>query len=146
MNGWLLIKKIESPSLKDTLHQVWFKLVQWFWRSKRNCGKFTTTTIMTMDKRKIVIKKVYMSLWLKWANKADNSRSKAILLGIRATGRTLSEEPITIKRSQFCLSSAICWWNSSGKLSPKNTMSGFMMPSSFWSEQTGHFGITCKNS
>ena len=63
-NEWLIInkKKIESPSHKETLHQVWFQLVQWFWRSKRNCGKFTTTT---MDKRKIVIKKVYMSLWLK---------------------------------------------------------------------------------
>ena len=27
--GWLFIKKLYSPSHKDTLHQVWLKLVQW---------------------------------------------------------------------------------------------------------------------
>ena len=31
LNGWLFIK-LESPLNKNTLHQVWSKLVQWFWR------------------------------------------------------------------------------------------------------------------
>ena len=30
--GALHLKKLESPSPKDTLCPVWLKLVQWFWR------------------------------------------------------------------------------------------------------------------
>ena len=30
--GALHLNKIESPSLKDALWQVWLKLAQWFWR------------------------------------------------------------------------------------------------------------------
>lgn len=48
------------------------------------------------------------------------------LLGIRATGRTLSEDPMTMIKSHSSLSMAIELWNSSGKPSPKKTMSGFI--------------------
>ena len=34
-------KKIESPSLKDALCQVWLKLDHWFWRRREKCEKFT---------------------------------------------------------------------------------------------------------
>ena len=30
----LLLNKLESPSSKDTLSQVWLKLAQWFWRRR----------------------------------------------------------------------------------------------------------------
>lgn len=49
------------------------------------------------------------------------------ILGMRATGRTLSEEPMTIKRSTSSLSCFMALWNISGRFSPKKTMSGFMM-------------------
>ena len=32
--GTLRLNKRESPSSKDTLCQVWLKLVQWFWRKR----------------------------------------------------------------------------------------------------------------
>lgn len=60
---------------------------------------------------------------------AKRNKSKEVLLGISATGLTLSEEPTTMSRSHTSLSAAIWVWNSSGKLSPKNTMSGFMTAS-----------------
>ena len=47
---------------------------------------------------------------------------------MRATGRTFNEDPMTISRSHSSLSLAMAWWNASGRPSPKNTMSGFMMP------------------
>ena len=46
--------------------------------------------------------------------------------GMRATGRTLRLEPITISKSASDLSSVMAWWKCSGKPSPKNTISGFM--------------------
>ena len=33
--------KLESPSPKDALCQVWLKLAQWFWRMRWKCEKFT---------------------------------------------------------------------------------------------------------
>lgn len=50
------------------------------------------------------------------------------LLGIRATGRTFKDDPITINKSQLFLSSSIALWKLSGRPSPKNTMSGFIIP------------------
>ena len=37
----LHFNKLESPSPKDALCQVWLKLVQWFWRRQWKCEKFT---------------------------------------------------------------------------------------------------------
>ena len=43
-DGSLHLNKLESPLPKDALYQVWLKLVQCFWRRRRKCEKFTTTT------------------------------------------------------------------------------------------------------
>ena len=48
--GALHLNKLESPSPKDALCQVWMKLAQWFWRRRWKCEKFTTTTTTTTDK------------------------------------------------------------------------------------------------
>ena len=39
----LHLNKLESPSPKDALYQVWLKLAMWFWRRRQKCEKFTTT-------------------------------------------------------------------------------------------------------
>ena len=39
--GALHLNKLESPSPKDALCQVWLKLAQWFWRRRWKCEKFT---------------------------------------------------------------------------------------------------------
>lgn len=49
-------------------------------------------------------------------------------LGIRATGLTFRELPITNNKSHLDLSSDIASWNVSGRPSPKKTMSGFIIP------------------
>ena len=51
--GALHLNKLESPSPKDTLCQVWLKLVQWFLRRRWKCVKFTDrrTDGRTMDNR-----------------------------------------------------------------------------------------------
>jgi hypothetical protein len=38
----LPFNKLESPSSKDDLCQVWLKLVQWFWRRSRKCESLQT--------------------------------------------------------------------------------------------------------
>jgi len=63
-------------------------------------------------------------------------------LGIMETGRTLSDDPMTIKRSHSSLSDSIWWWNSSERLSPKKTMSGLRMASSSPALHWGQRGIT----
>ena len=40
----LRLNKLESPSPKNALCQFWLKLVQWFWRKRWKCEKFTTTS------------------------------------------------------------------------------------------------------
>ena len=35
------LNKLESPSPKDALCQVWLKLAHWFWRRRWKCEKFT---------------------------------------------------------------------------------------------------------
>lgn len=47
-----------------------------------------------------------------------------------ATGRTLSDDPITMSKSHWLLSCAMAEWKLSGSPSPKNTMSGFITPRS----------------
>ena len=37
----LHFNKLESPSPKNALCQVWLKLAQWFWRRRWKCEKFT---------------------------------------------------------------------------------------------------------
>ena len=73
--GALHLNKLESPSPKDTLCQVWLKLAQWFWRRRWPYEKFTTsttttaTTKRTTDNGRIVIRKAHVSLRLRWAIK-----------------------------------------------------------------------------
>ena len=40
-SGALHLNKLESPSHRDTLCQVWLILAQWFWRRRWKCEKFT---------------------------------------------------------------------------------------------------------
>jgi len=75
--------------------------------------------------------------------KQNEEHWSANILGIRATGRTLSEEPMTIKRSTSSLSCFMARWNISGRFSPKKTMSGFMIAMGI-SGQCGQRGTTCK--
>ena len=68
--GGLHLNKLESPSPKDALCQVWLKLAQWFWRRRWKCEKFTTsttTTTTTTDNGQILIRKAHLSLRLRWA-------------------------------------------------------------------------------
>ena len=64
--------KLESPLLKNALCQVWLKLAQCFWRRRWKSEKFTamsTTTTTTTDNRQILIRKIHLSLRLRWAKK-----------------------------------------------------------------------------
>ena len=61
----LQLNKLESPSPKDALYQVWLTLAQWFWRKDEKCEKFTTTT--TSDNGQILIRKANSNLRLRWA-------------------------------------------------------------------------------
>ena len=77
--GALHLNKLESPSPKDALCQVWLKLVRWFLRRRWKCEKYTTTmstamqttstttTILTTDNGQIA------SLRLRWAKKIARS-------------------------------------------------------------------------
>jgi hypothetical protein len=38
----LHLNKLESPTPKDDLCQVWLKLAQWFWRRSRKCKSLKT--------------------------------------------------------------------------------------------------------
>ena len=51
--GALHLNKLESPSPKNALCQVWLKLAQWFWRRRWKCEKFTDgqTDRQTTDNR-----------------------------------------------------------------------------------------------
>ena len=70
--GALHLNKLESPSPKDALCQVWLKLAQWFWRRRWKCEKFTDgqtdgrTDRQTDDGRQ-VIRKAHLSFQLRWA-------------------------------------------------------------------------------
>ena len=72
--GALHLNKLEFPSPKDVLCQVWLKLAQWFWRRRWKCEKFTDrrtdgrTDRQTDDGRQ-VIRKAHLSFQLRWAKK-----------------------------------------------------------------------------
>ena len=64
-NGVALhLKKIESPSPKDALCQVWLKLAQWFWRRRWKVNRWMDRRT---DNRKQVIRKAHwaFSWWAK---------------------------------------------------------------------------------
>ena len=53
-SGPFIWKKLESPSPRNALFQVWLKSAQWFWWRRWQCEKFMTTpTTTTTDKQKI---------------------------------------------------------------------------------------------
>jgi hypothetical protein len=68
----LLLNKLESPSPKDDLCQVWLKLVQWFWRRSRKCKSLQTDR--QTDTAQWAIRKAHLSFQLRfqlrWAKKA----------------------------------------------------------------------------
>ena len=68
MSGILILNKLESPSPKDALCQVWLKLAQWFWRRRWLSEKITDwqTDGHTDDGRQ-VIRKAHLSFQLRWA-------------------------------------------------------------------------------
>ena len=66
----LHLYKLESPSPKDALCQVWLKLAPTFLKRRWKCEKFTTTpttTMTTKDNGQIMIRKAHLSLGLRWA-------------------------------------------------------------------------------
>ena len=76
------LNKLESPSPRDTLCQVWLKLAQWIWRRRWKCEKFTDWrkdgrtdgrtdgwTDGHTDDALQVIRKAHLSFQLRWANK-----------------------------------------------------------------------------
>lgn len=81
--------------------------------------------------------------WLLHAHHREEIHSEQNILGMRATGRTFSEEPMTIKRSTSSLSCFMALWNISGRFSPKKTMSGFMIAKGI-SGHRGQCGTNCK--
>jgi hypothetical protein len=75
----LPLNKLESPSPKDDLYQVWLKLVPWFWRRSRKCKSLQTDrrtdrrTDRQTDAGQQVIRKAHLSFQLRWAkNKQTN--------------------------------------------------------------------------
>ena len=60
--GALHLNKFESPSLIDTLCQVWLKLAQWFWRRRLKMWKVYDND---NDDGQILIRKAYLSLRLR---------------------------------------------------------------------------------
>jgi hypothetical protein len=67
----LLLNKLESPSPKDYLCQVWIKLVQWFWRRSRKCKslQMDRRTDGQTDDGQRAIRKAHLSFQLRWAKK-----------------------------------------------------------------------------
>jgi hypothetical protein len=61
----LHLKKLESPSPKDELCQVWLKLAQWFCRSQ-NCKSLQTDR---QTDRQRAIRKAHLSFQLRWAKR-----------------------------------------------------------------------------
>jgi hypothetical protein len=52
-------EKLEFPSPKDDLCQVWLKLVQWFWRRSQKCKSLQT------DAGQLAIRKAHLSFQLR---------------------------------------------------------------------------------
>ena len=72
----LHLNKLEPLLPRDTLCQVWLKLAWWFWNRRWQCEKFTTTpTTTTTDNGQILIKKIHLSLRLRWVNEHHFSKN-----------------------------------------------------------------------
>ena len=63
-DGALHLDKLESPSPKDALWQIWLKLAQWFLRRRWKCEKFTDRRT---DDGQQVIRKAHLNFQLRWA-------------------------------------------------------------------------------
>ena len=68
----LHLNKLESPSPKEALCQVWLKSAQWFWDEDENLKSLQTDgrTDRQTDGWK-VIRKAHLSFQLRWANKNE---------------------------------------------------------------------------
>lgn len=57
--------------------QVRLKSDHWFWRKRWKCKKFTPTdtNAETTDNGQILIRKAYLSIWLKWAKKKNEEKN-----------------------------------------------------------------------
>ena len=69
----LYLNKLEFPSAKDDLCQVWLKLAMWFWRRRWKCEKFTD---WRTDDGRQVIRKAHLSFQLMWAKNRINQKSQ----------------------------------------------------------------------
>ena len=63
----LHLKKLESPSPKDTLCQVWLKLAQWSCEEVKN--RKSLQTDRQTDAGQKAIRKAHLSFQLRWAKK-----------------------------------------------------------------------------
>jgi hypothetical protein len=66
------LNNLESPSPKDDLCQVWLKLAQWFWRS-RKCKSLWTDG--RTDDGQQAIRIVHLSFQLRWAKNTEEIRT-----------------------------------------------------------------------
>ena len=57
------VNRLEFPSPKDALCQVWLKLAHWLWRRRWKCEKFTDRR---MDEQQ-ALRKAHLSFHLRWA-------------------------------------------------------------------------------
>ena len=70
----LHLNKLESPSPKDALFQVWLKLAQWFWIRRWKCEKFTDRQTRQTDGQstdKKMIRKNHLSFQLRLADRVS---------------------------------------------------------------------------
>ena len=93
----LHLNKLESPSPKDALCQVWLKLALWFWRRRWKCENFTTTTrkttTTTTNNRQILNRKAHLSPRLRWARKCKDF---SVLVNSFPSSSVLSAKSISV--------------------------------------------------
>ena len=73
-----------------------------------------------------------------WPRRASLNRSRWLLFSL-----TFKLDPMTIRRSHLSLSIEIVRWKSTGRDSPKNTISGLRMASAYRTEHFEQCGIVC---
>ena len=84
-----------NPLHKRMLCLVWLKLVQWYWRRRWKCEKFTTTTTTTTTNNgQILIRKVHFSLRLRWAKNGKYRVDKRINLLLHITVKRTEKKNI----------------------------------------------------
>ena len=108
--GWTLhMNKLESPSPKNVLCQVWLKLAQWFWRRIWKCEMFmtttTTTTTTTTDNGQILIRKK-LTWAFGWGELKNNNiqNTRITLIGCNDTSALLTMQiwPQTYPSVGYC--------------------------------------------